>query len=905
MRGMQEVSSSSGRVYTNEYVSVIDQNGYTTSPLFYVLTKDGFVFEVEFMDADPFRFPISSNNVGFVHHNLLPVYSSQPRSMVTRSDDPTTWASGGYYLYEPQAADYGNGTIGNNKIFFNEPNGDLPKGALTTDIFRNKTHQTWLVKEPSAYTINITNFEIIAGTSNSSPCPTGSIASGANAYFSFESSVSGTASLALDLNNNGIFYENEDRLINHYLEVGTNEIIWDGKNALGNDLPVGNGFTIKYQLDIRGGETHILLTDIENNEGGVTFELVKHNQPGIPTDLFYYDHSPISGGISGGGLSGPAQPTNVPYTYSGSFGDNNILDYWAYFDYDGEGSGTLVFDVVDDCGGGSPPQTPNPDGDNDGVADEDDIDDDNDGIPDRKEYCNPGFGFACLPSTLNPTGDKDMDGIPNYLDADDPSYTNGCDDLNNDGKCDSLLPVYDTDGDNVPDHLDLDSDNDGISDLVEAGHGQPDADGNGVIDGGNALFGQNGLFNAIASDPDDLSAVETYSRFDTDGDKVPDHDDLDSDNDGINDVAEAGYASADSNNDGRIDDGTGQPPVVSASGLTPLIDPATTGNGIPLPPDHDGDQIPDWHDLDSDNDLIHDVEEGGHADPDDNAIIGVGVPSVNEDGQANATGLSPSTKTFDTDADNVPDFHDLDSDNDGINDVREANGIDQNNDGLPGIGPIIIDNNGIPIGSTGYAHAATSHPTDTDTDLVRDYRDLDSDNDNIYDVTETNKPDPDNNGRLGSGIPAVNDNGQATTNAPTSAPTDTDNDGQPDFREKDSDDDGINDVTEANKPDPDFDGIVGSGVPTVDQNGLAISSLTTSKPTDSDSNDTPDFQQLDSDSDGILDMEECPTGSPCRDWDNDITPDFQDPDRDNDGIEDSYECETGFPCPDTDGGPDT
>ncbi|MEZ4935117.1 MAG: hypothetical protein R2788_23665 [Saprospiraceae bacterium] len=74
-----------------------------------------------------------------------------------------------------------------------------------------------------------------------------------------------------------------------------------------------------------------------------------------------------------------------------------------------------------------------------------------------------------------------------------------------------------------------------------------------------AAFGLNGLYNPIASDPDDLNAVETYVRLDTDTDVVPDQDDLDSDNDGINDVAEAGYSFYDTNNDGRIDNGNGLP----------------------------------------------------------------------------------------------------------------------------------------------------------------------------------------------------------------------------------------------------------------------------------------------------------------------------------------------------------
>ena len=763
----------SGRLYTNEYITVISQNGFKTSPTFNILTKDGFVFEVKIMDADPFRFPISSNNIGFAKSNIEPVYSSQPRNMVTKSIDPTTWTPGIYYLYEPQANDYNNGLIVNNKIFFNEPDKTLPERALTSDVFRKTNHETWLLNVPQSYTAVIDNFEIIANDDDNNPCDPGSIQVGEGAQFSFKSNVSGTATLLLDQTEDGDFNDPKDRVIYSNVNVGDNIISWDGKDGEGNPLSIANDFQMSYLIKVRGGETHILLTDVENNEGGVSFEMANNQQPGIPTDFFYYDHTPIGGTVSGGGLPGNPMPTNVPYTYNSNFGNNKILDYWAFFDYAGQGSGTLVFDISDNCNDDPPMPPSGPDKDMDGIPDIVDIDDDNDGIPDKKEYCNPGNGFACLPGGFDPSIDLDGDGVPNFMDANDPAFTNPCTDSNSDGVCDQVAAIFDTDGDGIADHWDLDSDNDGISDLVEAGHEQPDADGNGVIDGLPAIFGLNGLYNPIASDPDDINAIETYTRFDVDKDGVPDHDDLDSDNDGINDVAEAGYSSADTNNDGRIDNGAGQPPLVGQNGLAPIIDPAVTGVGIPLPPDHDGDNVPDWHDLDSDND-------------------------------------------------------------------------------------------------------------------------------NINDVAETNKSDSDNNGRVGTGIPPINIYGQATTIIPTSVPTDTDGDGIPDFKEKDSDGDGINDVIEANQPDPDFDGVIGIGIPTVDIDGLSDNFLSTSKPTDSDANGIADFQQLDSDNDGILDIEECPTSTPCRDWDNDLTPDFQDPDRDDDGIFDGYECETGFPCPDTD-----
>ena len=63
-----------------------------------------------------------------------------------------------------------------------------------------------------------------------------------------------------------------------------------------------------------------------------------------------------------------------------------------------------------------------------------------------------------------------------------------------------------------------------------------------------------------------------------------------------------------------------------------------------MPPDSDLDGIRNWHDLDSDNDLIHDVEEAFLADPDNNALIGSGTPTVDLNGKAAASTSAPRNK---------------------------------------------------------------------------------------------------------------------------------------------------------------------------------------------------------------------------------------------------------------------
>ena len=114
----------------------------------------------------------------------------------------------------------------------------------------------------------------------------------------------------------------------------------------------------------------------------------------------------------------------------------------------------------------------------------------------------------------------------------------------------AFFPVschVDSDGDGVPNSWDLDSDNDGIYDLVEAGHAQADANNDGIIDGLPVDFGNNGLFNLIESN-DFYYANVTYTIKNTDN--LTDYDflDLDSDEDGCFDVGEIPFS--DPNQDG-------------------------------------------------------------------------------------------------------------------------------------------------------------------------------------------------------------------------------------------------------------------------------------------------------------------------------------------------------------------
>ena len=107
----------------------------------------------------------------------------------------------------------------------------------------------------------------------------------------------------------------------------------------------------------------------------------------------------------------------------------------------------------------------------------------------------------------------------------------------------------DVDSDGVGNGIDLDSDNDGIYDVVESGNADLDTNADGMIDENDA-----GYVDANANGAHDT--IEGRTPTDTDSDTTVDMFDLDSDDDGCNDVVEAGYS--DPNLDGLL----GENPVL-------------------------------------------------------------------------------------------------------------------------------------------------------------------------------------------------------------------------------------------------------------------------------------------------------------------------------------------------------
>ncbi|KZS42872.1 hypothetical protein AWE51_16010 [Aquimarina aggregata] len=237
------------------------------------------------------------------------------------------------------------------------------------------------------------------------------------------------------------------------------------------------------------------------------------------------------------------------------FGDDDGDDLFNYLDNDFSGNGdNVVQDAFDRDGDGNPDFL--------------DIDSDNDGIYDIVEAGQ---------------GDKDTnnDGICNGLDTDfqDTDYDGIADAFDQDQTGNALV-LLDTDNDGIFDCYDTDSDNDGIVDIIEGqlstayiGLSNVDEDNDGLDDAFDPDYNgtTNGTINTdgtdnydhLDTDSDNDGISDTIEAYDSDGDGVSEttNSGNDADQDGLDDNFDQRKTSFDPENGGQTPDSFPMPEI--------------------------------------------------------------------------------------------------------------------------------------------------------------------------------------------------------------------------------------------------------------------------------------------------------------------------------------------------------
>jgi hypothetical protein len=355
--------------------------------------------------------------------------------------------------------------------------------------------------------------------------------------------------------------------------------------------------------------------------------------------------------------------------------------------------------------------------------------------------------LEALVATIMEGQDDDEDGLPNLLEDDGLKDTDrdGIDDrddvdADNDGirdnlEIDALAAMGDDDADGIVNLFDFDQDGDGYPDVKEF----TDENLDGVIDELDTLEELADYFAAAATAPVAPGTVTgaasapaaRTAEVDTDGDGLINSLDIDSDNDSVPDVIEAGFA--DSNDDALVDDGTA------------VID--------------DADDLPDT-DSDGRADFLQLLSNGTDRDISQSAVFtATMIAALDQDGDGqldsttdvdldglmdvvdNAIGAFGSAKDFD--GDGIPNHLDPDDDNDNRTDIEENADLAQYFTGEDADGDGIDDGFDAEINGQTFGTDTNNNGVrddrelpDLDGDGLVDYLDDDADNDGIHDSVD-------------------------------------------------------------------------------------------------------------------------------------------------------------------------
>lgn len=296
-----------GRTYMNVFGGCL--SGYDA--LFYgdfkILTKDGYIYNVNNNGQAGYIFVFFVNNKGFRDGSGNAIY----KSVATSTNPP---------VHDPRAAD--TGTDITHKIFFNEPNTDMPTSASLPG-----GTSTWLLTPLVSPAVSNFLFTGTEGTLYKG----GTFPLGGN--ITFTSSKVADYYLDLDINRNGSFADAVDVNKTGVAAVGNNTVFWDGLDGQGNPVAGNLSFSPSHmKLGLRGGEIHFPFMDVENNTNGII--ITRTNGIGNPNDVVYWDDNVT--GIGGTtNLTGISSTTNghkwgtTGYSSTG-FGNEISLDTWTY-----------------------------------------------------------------------------------------------------------------------------------------------------------------------------------------------------------------------------------------------------------------------------------------------------------------------------------------------------------------------------------------------------------------------------------------------------------------------------------------------------------------------------------------------------------------------------------------------
>ncbi|MDD4510348.1 MAG: DUF5979 domain-containing protein, partial [Oscillospiraceae bacterium] len=343
-----------GRIFTN-YLALNMGKNITTDMLtasVFVLV-DGYIYEVDFDGMDPYGFVFFANNRGLVDATThLPLYHS-----IYDKDDVTGLSN--VNIHKP--GDEANVYDETYPIFLN-----IPDSALLASLGQSTPQIAGEVK----------NFYFRGYEDNE-----GYVGKGGEFHFTTHNASSFKLELRFDESD-----PNNVRILSNSCVEGENIIQWDGKDAYGEEVPAGtyggDSGNIKISMQLRSGEVHFPLLDVENNRNGLKVTLLNGPDGGaIPKSMVYYNNGEGSGKeyvpklndeknlIQNGhpeNVDKPNRSDQMPNPnagieskdgalwFSNGAGDSSLIDLWTYYVSESTATATLSvpFHLIDPAYGG-------------------------------------------------------------------------------------------------------------------------------------------------------------------------------------------------------------------------------------------------------------------------------------------------------------------------------------------------------------------------------------------------------------------------------------------------------------------------------------------------------------------------------------------------------------------------
>jgi hypothetical protein len=319
-----------GRLFVDYLTQFTGGNPRPVYSTIYVVTRDGYRYQLDLRGLDPDGFILYANDLGFLDSDGSPLYHDVVSSLQGRPGDQLGDLLGGVRLAPPT-----------HLLFFNQPE---EEALEANGIALNPT-------EP--------RLEFLSFSGRLSDNDT---YVGGGGTFTFSSNVRGVYQLIIS--RDGVDFDPDNplnRLLRRVHEPGAQAIEWNGLDNTGQPFPSGEGYPAR--LIVRGGEDHFPILDAEGSlDGGPTFTLL--NPPngdcpsfdGQPPNCqvgFYDDRGYMTADGEQVGEPGQILPGIAPPEQSHSnmltgfdtssgqrrfgdgsgvgFGDKKGLDLWTYF----------------------------------------------------------------------------------------------------------------------------------------------------------------------------------------------------------------------------------------------------------------------------------------------------------------------------------------------------------------------------------------------------------------------------------------------------------------------------------------------------------------------------------------------------------------------------------------------